>query len=138
MGGNGSFLSGITNFENGRMYKTVSSIGDNIKVLETKNPKAGVKLPEESHTPNRTYATFYRNGKEISFNLGSITTIIVGVLAAIALSYSQPELFSNWYVAAITAYTAPQITDGIITAGTRYIAGNDEHAFDDMIGDEGV
>jgi hypothetical protein len=63
MGGNGSFLSGITNFENGRMYKTVSSIGDNIKVLETKNPKAGVKLPEESHTPNRTYATFYRNGK---------------------------------------------------------------------------
>ena len=39
MGGNGSFLSGITNFENGRMYKTVSSIGDNIKILETKNPK---------------------------------------------------------------------------------------------------
>lgn len=32
MGGNGSFLSGITNFENGRMYKTVSSIGDNIKM----------------------------------------------------------------------------------------------------------
>ena len=31
MGGNGSFLSGITNFESGRMYKTVSSIGDNIK-----------------------------------------------------------------------------------------------------------
>ena len=50
MGGNGSFFSGITNFENGRMYKTISSIGDNIKVLETKNPKAGVKLPEESHT----------------------------------------------------------------------------------------
>ena len=63
MGGNGSFFSGITNFENGRMYKTVSSIGDDIKVLETKNPKAGVKLPEESHTPNRIYATFYRNGK---------------------------------------------------------------------------
>ena len=40
MGGNGSFLSGITNFENGRMYKTVFSIGDNIKILETKNPKA--------------------------------------------------------------------------------------------------
>ncbi|MBQ3623208.1 MAG: hypothetical protein IJA04_05855 [Bacteroidaceae bacterium] len=45
------------------MYKTVFSIGDNIKILETKNPKTGVKLPEESHTPNRTYATFYRNGK---------------------------------------------------------------------------
>ena len=63
MGGNGSFLSGITNFENGRMYKTVYSIGDNIKVLETKNPKKSLKLPEEGHTPNRTYATFYRNGK---------------------------------------------------------------------------
>lgn len=45
------------------MYKTVFSIGDNIKILETKNPKVDVKLPEESHTPNRTYATFYRNGK---------------------------------------------------------------------------
>lgn len=82
--------------------------------------------------------TFYRNGNEISFNLGSITTIIVGILAAIALSYSQPDLFANWYVAAITAYTAPQIADGVITAGTRYVAGNDEHAFDDIISDEGV
>lgn len=63
MGGNGSFFSGITNFESGRMYKTVFSIGDNIKILETKSLKASLKLPEESHTPNRTYATFYRNGK---------------------------------------------------------------------------
>lgn len=45
------------------MYKTVFSIGDNIKILETKSLKASLKLPEESHTPNRTYATFYRNGK---------------------------------------------------------------------------
>ena len=45
------------------MYKTVSSIGDNIKIHETKNPKRILKLPEESHTPNRTYVTFYRNGK---------------------------------------------------------------------------
>ena len=63
MGGNGSFLSGITNFEDGRNYKTVSSIGNNIKILETKNPNNSLKLPEESRTPNRTYATFYRNGK---------------------------------------------------------------------------
>ena len=33
---------------------------------------------------------------------------------------TQPDLFSNWYVAAITAYSAPQIVDGVITAGTRY------------------
>lgn len=63
MGGNGSFFSGITNFEDGRTYKTILSIGDNIKILETKNSHNSLKLPEESHTPNRTYATFYRNGK---------------------------------------------------------------------------
>ena len=51
MGGNGSFISGITNFEEGRQYKTILSIGDNIKILETKNPKLSLKLPEESHTP---------------------------------------------------------------------------------------
>ncbi len=63
MGGNGSFFSGITNFEENRRYKTILSIGDNIKILETKNPRLGLKLPEESHTPNRIYAAFYRSGK---------------------------------------------------------------------------
>lgn len=53
MGGNGSFFSGITNFEANREYKTILSIGNNIKILETKNPKRSLKLPEESHTPNR-------------------------------------------------------------------------------------
>lgn len=64
--------------------------------------------------------TFYKNGNEVSFNLGSITTIIIGLLAAFALMQTNPDLFSNWYVAAITAYTAPQIVDGVITAGTRF------------------
>ena len=63
MGGNGSFFSGITNFEENRRYKTILSIGDNIKILETKNPRLSLKLPEESHTPGRIYATFDRNGK---------------------------------------------------------------------------
>lgn len=63
MGANGSFLSGTTNFDENRMYKTLYSIGHNIKILEMKNSKLGLKLPEESHTPNRIYATFYRNGK---------------------------------------------------------------------------
>lgn len=62
MGGNGSFVSGTTNFED-RQYKTILSIGDNIKILETKNPKSSWKLTEESHIPGRIYATFYRNGK---------------------------------------------------------------------------
>lgn len=83
--------------------------------------------------------TFYRNGNEVSFNLGSVTTIIVGILAALALMETQPDLFANWYVAAITAYTAPQITDGVITAATRY-AYNDatEDEIEELVGDEGV
>ena len=70
--------------------------------------------------------TFYRIGNEVSFNLGSVTTIIVGLLAAFMLMETSPELFANWYVAAITAYTAPQIVDGVITAGTRYSQSEDD------------
>ena len=77
--------------------------------------------------------TFYRNGSEVSFNLGSISTIIIGLVAAITLMQTQPELFANWYVAAITAYTAPQIVDGVITAGTRYSSNNIEEEVDDNI-----
>lgn len=84
--------------------------------------------------------TFYKNGREVSFNLGSITTIIIGVLASIGLAYAQPDLFASPYVAFITAYTAPQITDGIVTAGVRYKQGQVpveeitvEHEDDDSI-----
>lgn len=63
--------------------------------------------------------TFYRIGNEFTFNLGSIATIAIGVIAALSLMASSPELFSNWYVAAMTAYTAPQIVDSIVTYGTR-------------------
>lgn len=83
--------------------------------------------------------TFYRNGNEVSFNLGSVATIIVAILAALALMEAQPELFANWYVAAITAYTAPQITDGVITAATRYAYSNaTEDEIEELVGDEGV
>ena len=83
--------------------------------------------------------TFYRNGNEVTFNLGSVATIIVAILAALALMEAQPELFANWYVAAITAYTAPQITDGVITAATRYAYGNaTEDEIEELLGDEGV
>ena len=82
---------------------------------------------------------FYRNGNEVSFNLGSVTTIIVGILAALALMETQPDLFANWYVAGITAYTAPQIVDGVITAGTRYAYGDaTEDEIDELVGDEGT
>lgn len=65
MGAVGSFEHRTANSEAGRDYRTVYSIGDNIKVLELKNPKKGVKLPEESHTPNRIYATFYKDGHDV-------------------------------------------------------------------------
>ena len=52
---------------------------------------------------------------------------------------TQPDLFANWYVAAITAYTAPQVVDGVITAGTRYTTSVDKEVFDsdeDSVDDE--
>lgn len=66
-----------------------------------------------------TLPTFYRRGDEMSFNLGSISTVIVGVVAAFALMKAQPDLFANWYVAGITAYSAPQIVDAIPTSVAR-------------------
>lgn len=65
MGGNGSFRLKTASTEAGRMYKTVASIGDNIKILQLKNPKLGVKLPEESNTPNRIYVSFYKDGHDV-------------------------------------------------------------------------
>lgn len=64
MGANGSFASGSTNSELGRNYKTIGTVGS-IQVVTPKNPKAGVKLPEESHMPNRVYATFYKDGHDV-------------------------------------------------------------------------
>lgn len=63
MGGNGSFASGATNLESNRRFKTIFDFNENIKILEMKNSRDGVKLPEESHTKNRVYAIFYKNGK---------------------------------------------------------------------------
>lgn len=63
--------------------------------------------------------TFYRRDNEMSFNLGSISTIIIAILAAFGLMYASPELFANPYVAFMTSYTAPQIVDGVITSGAR-------------------
>ncbi len=82
---------------------------------------------------------FYKNGNEVSFNLGSVSTVIVGILAALTLMETQPDLFANWYVAGMTAYTAPQILDGVITAGTRYAYSDaTEDEIEELIGDEGV
>jgi len=65
MGANGSHASGVLNTEDGRSYRTLFTMGDNIKVLEQKNPKQSGKLPEESRTPNRVYVSFWKNGKDV-------------------------------------------------------------------------
>ena len=80
--------------------------------------------------------TFYRRGDEMSFNLGSISTIIIGVAAAIGLMYGNPELFANPYVAFVTAYTAPQIVDGVITSGARNFMEVEDEAEDEIEDDE--
>ena len=55
MGANGSKASGILEDSKNRTYHTVIEIADNIKVIESNNKDLNVKLPEESHTPNRIY-----------------------------------------------------------------------------------
>lgn len=66
-----------------------------------------------------TLPTFYRRDNEMSFNLGSISTIVVAIVAAFGLMYASPELFANPFVAFVTTYTTPQILDGVITSGAR-------------------
>lgn len=65
MGANGSHASGVLHIEEGRTYKTLFSMGDNIKVIEPKNPNRKGKLPEESHMPNRIYVSFMANGEDV-------------------------------------------------------------------------
>lgn len=57
MGANGTKGKGILENPATRIYKTneVFKISENIVVVEAKNKDARVKLPEESHTPNRVY-----------------------------------------------------------------------------------
>ena len=59
MGANGSKASGALETPGGRTYHTVISITDNIKVVESNNKNANVKLPEESHTPNWIFWTLF-------------------------------------------------------------------------------
>ena len=87
---------------------------------------------------NFVLPTFYKEGNRVSFNLGSIGTIIIGLVAALSLMNANPELFANPYVAGITAYSSPQIVDAIITKGTRIkynsdITSDDVESIDDVI-----
>ena len=64
MGANGMHASGALEYEDNRKWRTVDSIGDNIKILEMKpsspgKRRPGVKLPEESRTSKRVYVVMY-------------------------------------------------------------------------------
>lgn len=72
-----------------------------------------------------TLPTFYRVGNEATFNLGSVTTIIIALVAAFTLMSTSPQLFANPLAAFLVTYTSPQIVDGVITAGTRYADGRE-------------
>ena len=79
--------------------------------------------------------TFYRRGDEMSFNLGSVSTIIVAIVAALGLMYTSPENFANPIMAFTTTYAAPQIVDGVITFGARNTMSvpDDDEIIDDEI-----
>lgn len=74
---------------------------------------------------NFVLPTFYKLGGVNSFNLGSLTSVIIGLISAFTLMQAQPDLFANWFVAGITAYSAPQIADAIVTKGTIIKADQD-------------
>lgn len=65
MGGNGSFKRGETLSAENRKYETVFMIDENTAILEQKDKRKGIKLPEESHTPGRIYAAFRKDGKDV-------------------------------------------------------------------------
>jgi hypothetical protein len=64
MGANGSFAKGSTESDAGRNWNTIYTIGK-IQIIQKKDPKSSIKLPEESHTPNRTYAIFKKDGSDV-------------------------------------------------------------------------
>ena len=65
-----------------------------------------------------TMPQYYVEKDETRFNLGSIATILIGIAAALSMAYAMPESFSNPIIACITAYTAPQLVDVLISKET--------------------
>ncbi len=64
MGANGSHANGSLESELGRKWRTTATIGE-IQIVQKKNFRESVKLPEESHTPNRIYAIFNKKGDDV-------------------------------------------------------------------------
>jgi len=86
--------------------------------------------------------TWYKIGKDVSFNLGSLSSIIIGVVAALILIESNPGMLAassvpTWFIAGITAYSSPQVVDAIITKGTR-IKNNSDAVFEDIESEDDI
>lgn len=62
MGANGSKASGALDNPVNREFKSVFFISKNIEVVQLKNDKQRVRLPEESNTPNRVYVVQNKDG----------------------------------------------------------------------------
>lgn len=62
MGGNGSKARCVLDNPINREFDGKFFISENIEVVELKNNRQRVRLPEESNTPNRIYAIFNRDG----------------------------------------------------------------------------
>ena len=64
MGANGSRGKGLLDSELGRNWETEKTIGE-IHVVKLKDQKKSNKLPEESHTADRIYALFEKDGSDV-------------------------------------------------------------------------
>lgn len=65
MGGNGSYIKGMYDNESEREYRTVHDLSKNIKVIELKKRGSHNSMPRTSHTANRVYVIFYKDGSGV-------------------------------------------------------------------------
>lgn len=65
MGGNGSFSRSMYDSEDERHYRTVFSIGKNIRVIELKKRGSHDSMPRTSHAANRIYVSMKKDGSGI-------------------------------------------------------------------------
>ena len=77
MGANGSKAKGTTETEEGRRWKTVETLSNEVKIIKFKDPKTPGKMPEESHSPNSIYAMMNKNGELIGLKSSHSGTRLV-------------------------------------------------------------
>ncbi len=103
MGANGSHANGSTQSDAGQRWKTIGTVGE-IQVIQLKSFKSPNKLPEESRTPNRIYAIFNKDGKDVkgiakmvlmAKNCGRYTPRIMTIWGLIIICGRMADLFRS-------------------------------------------